>query len=92
MITFQYDREYAILAENKLLYKGYAIDASPRRLDEGGWDTHFFIERHANGCVKIRGFSLAIRCKTRTEAVGYCLQAAQEIIDGDAAGMTVDDL
>lgn len=81
-----------IRLDDTTYYRGYTVEATPRQIADDQWDTLFFIGRNSNGDLRMRGFLLAVRCRTRTEAVGICQRAARDIIDGNAQGMRVDDL
>lgn len=78
---------------NIIQYKGYDIQAAPRKLADGGrWEINIAILKHAESETKIRNFYSADAYDTEEEAVRNCFQFGRQIIDGQSSPFTVADL
>ena len=77
----------------RVVYKGYVIQAAPYPLAESKhWKINLYIEKHDHRGVNVRNFFADNSYPTRDEAVGHCVNLGQQIIDGEAEGLSVDDL
>ena len=77
----------------RVSYKGYLIQAAPKRLvDSGNWTTDISILHDTSGAVSIRQFSAGNEFNSESEAIQHCINFGREIIDGKFEDCTVDDL
>lgn len=74
-------------------YKGYDIQAVPRKLVDGGkWKININIFRHSESENKAQNFFANDVYYTREEAVKNCFQFGKQIIDGQSPTCTVAGL
>ena len=77
----------------EIQYKDFIIQATPYQLaDSGKWAMQVYIRRDTGDSVRSRPFSAANTFDTKDEATVHCINFGKQIIDGQVAGCTVDDL
>lgn len=79
---------------DEVTYRGYVIRAEPMELQEPGyWTINLSIERHTGEAVRAKKFyGTKQPCKNRQEAIRGCHAYGKQIIDGQAANCSVQDL
>ena len=73
-------------------YKGYQIDARSFHLANGRWDMNVFIRKYRPDRVDERQFFAHDTFTTADEAIQHCLNFGMQIIDGNVANCSVEDL
>ena len=73
-------------------YKKYVIEAQPQKLSSGRWANYLRISLERPGGPSVRPFEDVKKFGTRIDAVKHCFRYAQQIIDGEIEGLTVQDL
>lgn len=81
-----------LVEKRKAEYKGFTIEASPFRLKNGQWSLNIYIILYKPESVTARNFSALNTFPTEEEAVAYCFQFGQDIIDGNVGGCSVEGL
>lgn len=77
----------------KIMYKGYIIEASPDELpDSNEWSVNIYIEKDKGFGSKCRNFSAKDTYKTKEETIKNCLIFGRQIIDGKYKNLTVADI
>lgn len=77
----------------KLIYKGYEINAAPYQLAENNrWTINIHIWKKRGYEAVERPFSAGNTYETKEEAIQHCLNYGKQIIDGQVEGCSVDDL
>jgi hypothetical protein len=63
-------------------YSSYVIEARSNELGEGlGWNSSFYLEKHADGAVTIQEWHLKATFNTEEDAVQAALQHARKKVD-----------
>ena len=74
-------------------YKGYIIRPTPMQLTGGrGWNLYVYICRDRDNKLVERKFGTGDIYATKEEATKHCINLAKQIIDGQHAELSVDDL
>ena len=78
---------------DRIVYKGYQIEAVPFQLAESGeWTVNIHILRDKGYEINVRSYSAGNRFKSEDEAIRHCLDFGKRIIDGQIENLSVDDL
>ena len=78
---------------NEATYKGYVIHATPKQLrDSGKWNMDLTITKHHGNHVAEKKLFAANTFDTEDEAIKHCIGFGKQVINGQVAKCTVDDL
>ncbi len=74
-------------------HEGFRIHAAPYKLaDSGEWTLNIYIELDKLSKIVTRHFFASDSFKSREEAITHCFNFGKRIIDGQAEGLSVQDL